>query len=366
MKSPTSCVDPVRNVGKAFGELRQKFDKWVAGSVDVADDRTSEHPLLANLRLCRFAPDDKRFLHDCKNCAAEAHKLEIERGTPCYPGASFGYQPDPVLFVGRLSGRAGPRRLPVRLALCGPPVQRQRHQFLPLPDAHSPEPADRTAVCRELSHVSGIVLDVAIGLAFTYLLMAIIVSGLVEVLAGWRKWRGKSLRDGIAGLLDAGDHPLLDQLFKDVFTHGLVADLSSKGLPSYVPSRNFAMALLDVLKPDGSTGTAFSRIQFGIQKLPAGTLKQALSTFVEHAAGDAEALQKRIESWFDDLMDRLTGEYKRHTQAWMIGLALVAAMVLNVDLIFAGAHPLDRPRRAIRHGRRRAAVCRQERSSDCG
>ena len=179
----------------------------------------------------------------------------------------------------------------------------------------------------------GIVLDVAIGLAFTYLLMAIIVSGLVEVLAGWRKWRGKSLRDGIAGLLDAGDHPLLDQLFKDVFTHGLVADLSSKGLPSYVPSRNFAMALLDVLKPDGSTGTAFSRIQFGIQKLPAGTVKQALSTFVEHAAGDAEALQKRIESWFDDSMDRLTGEYKRHTQAWMIGLALVAAVVLNVDSI---------------------------------
>ena len=179
----------------------------------------------------------------------------------------------------------------------------------------------------------GIVLDVAIGLAFTYLLMAIIVSGLVEVLAGWRKWRGKSLRDGIAGLLDAGDHPLLDQLFKDVFTHGLVADLSSRGLPSYVPSRNFAMALLDVLKPDGSTGTAFSRIQFGIQKLPAGTVKQALSTFVEHAAGDAEALQKRIETWFDDSMDRLTGEYKRHTQAWMIGLALVAAMVLNVDSI---------------------------------
>jgi len=33
----------------------------------------------------------------------------------------------------------------------------------------------------------GIVLDVAIGLAFTYLLMAIIVSGLVEVLAGWRE-----------------------------------------------------------------------------------------------------------------------------------------------------------------------------------
>jgi hypothetical protein len=86
-------LDPVRNVSRAFRELREKFDQWVLGPADVADDRVSEHPLLKDLRLCRFAPDDKRFLRDCRNCAVEAGKLEIERGTPAYPGASFGYQP---------------------------------------------------------------------------------------------------------------------------------------------------------------------------------------------------------------------------------------------------------------------------------
>jgi hypothetical protein len=179
----------------------------------------------------------------------------------------------------------------------------------------------------------GIVLDVAIGLAFTYLLMAIIVSGVIELIAGWWKWRGTSLRDGLASLLDASQHPTLNLLFKSVFQHGLVSDMSSNNLPSYVPSRNFALALVDVLKPGGAAGTAFSRIEAGIQALPPGTVKQALSTFVTHAAGDADVLQKHIQTWFDDAMDRLTGEYKRRTQWWTIALAFVAAVVLNVDSI---------------------------------
>lgn len=86
-------VDPVRNVLKAFGELREKFDKWVVGPADRADDRTREHPLL-DLRLCKYPPSDRRFMRDCQACTAAVRKVEIERGTPAFAGASFGYQPD--------------------------------------------------------------------------------------------------------------------------------------------------------------------------------------------------------------------------------------------------------------------------------
>jgi len=86
-------VDPVRNIEKAFAELREKFDSWVTGPADKADDRVREHPLL-DLRICKYQPSDKRFMRDCRACAAAAGKLEIERGTPAYAGASFGYQPD--------------------------------------------------------------------------------------------------------------------------------------------------------------------------------------------------------------------------------------------------------------------------------
>src|SRR5262249_45822732 len=86
-------VDSVRNVQRAYCELREKFDSFVVGPSDRADDRAVEHPLLP-LRLCRYAPTDKRYMRDCLNCAAATRKLTISPGTPAYVGAPFGYEVD--------------------------------------------------------------------------------------------------------------------------------------------------------------------------------------------------------------------------------------------------------------------------------
>lgn len=85
-------ADPARNVQHAYRELREKFERFVRGPADAADDRTAEHPILP-LRLCRYARDDQRYMRDCRACAAAAQKVDIVRGTPCYPGAAIGYQP---------------------------------------------------------------------------------------------------------------------------------------------------------------------------------------------------------------------------------------------------------------------------------
>jgi peptidoglycan hydrolase-like protein with peptidoglycan-binding domain len=84
-------LDPVRNVQKAYGELREKFDDFVVGA-HGASDRAAEHPLLP-LRLCRYSNSDKRYMRDCKSCAQQAGKVDITRGTPVYDGASDSYQP---------------------------------------------------------------------------------------------------------------------------------------------------------------------------------------------------------------------------------------------------------------------------------
>jgi len=87
-------ADPVRNVQHAYGELREKFDKFVVGPTDKADDRMAEHALLP-LRLCKYAPSDQRYMRDCRACAMAARKVDIVSGTPCYPGASITYRPTP-------------------------------------------------------------------------------------------------------------------------------------------------------------------------------------------------------------------------------------------------------------------------------
>src|SRR6516164_5090659 len=161
----------------------------------------------------------------------------------------------------------------------------------------------------------GAVLDVIIGLSFTYLLLGILASGAQELVATWMKKRGKDLRNGIARLLagtDASGKPST-RLFQQVFGHGLIEDLSAKKLPSYVPSRNFALALLEALR-DGSQAPLFSQIENGVAKLPAGTAREALTALVTEAAGDLDTLQHGIETWFDDAMHRLSGVYKRFSQ----------------------------------------------------
>jgi hypothetical protein len=180
----------------------------------------------------------------------------------------------------------------------------------------------------------GAVLDVIIGLSFTYLLLGILASGAQELVATWMQKRGRDLRKGIARLLagtDATGKPST-RLFEKVFGHGLIEDLSTKKLPSYIPARNFALALLETLR-DGSQAPLFSQIENSVEKLPAGTARESLQALVTEAAGDLDALQHGIETWFNDAMDRLSGVYKRFSQHFTLIFGLVVAVGFNVDSI---------------------------------
>jgi len=90
-------LDPVRNVQKAFGELRDKFDHFVLGGTPAttADDRVAEHPVLSALRLCRYKPGDARYLTDCRACAMQTSKRDLTAATPVYAGAAQTYGPAP-------------------------------------------------------------------------------------------------------------------------------------------------------------------------------------------------------------------------------------------------------------------------------
>src|SRR5437667_3214123 len=91
-------------------------------------------------------------------------------------------------------------------------------------------------------------LDVAIGIAFVYLLVSLLCSAIVEGAEAVLKRRAKDLEMGIKELLRDPElvarlynHPLLNGLFKGSYSPGM------RNLPSYIPSRSFALALMDLL-----------------------------------------------------------------------------------------------------------------------
>jgi len=84
--------DPVGNVKRAINELRGKFDQFLIGPADRADDRIQEAGK-GPLRLCKFDSKDPLFMRDCVNCLRQAGTQNIVAGqTPLYAGSSSTYE----------------------------------------------------------------------------------------------------------------------------------------------------------------------------------------------------------------------------------------------------------------------------------
>jgi len=183
------------------------------------------------------------------------------------------------------------------------------------------------------------VLDVAIGLAFTFLIVSVLVSAVQEYLAGLLSMRAKNLEAGIKCLLfgtTTTGNAVHIKLWTDLSSHPLLYNLSrsEKLLSSYLPPANFSRALIDThleqLRKAGKTADDARSLAEAINNGPCSRL---LSPLLVEANGDLAKFQKLIEEQYDHMMDRVSGWYKRHAQAWMLGIGMALAVMLNVDAI---------------------------------
>lgn len=184
------------------------------------------------------------------------------------------------------------------------------------------------------------VLDVAIGLAFIYLLLAIFCTAINEWLAGVLKTRGKMLGQGITELLNgqAGTHKgqanAATGFLEDFYGHPLISGMMrDKTHPTYIPARTFASVLLDLVTSHKPGVLSFDDVEKGLNDLPEGEVKRALLALIQDTERDLDTAKKRIEAWYDDAMDRVTGWYKRHTQVWTVIVALILAVAINADTV---------------------------------
>lgn len=174
----------------------------------------------------------------------------------------------------------------------------------------------------------GPVLDVAIGLVFVYLILGLITTAFQELLANALKLRGKMLHNALTDLLAENDgHSALVQKF---LGHALIGGIAANDHPSYIPSKNFALALIDILS-DGSGAPIFTQVEHALENVPDGPAKDALRVFVRHAGGDLDALKASLAGWYDDAMDRLSGVYKRNAQWIALACGVFFAIALNID-----------------------------------
>ena len=178
------------------------------------------------------------------------------------------------------------------------------------------------------------ILDVAIAIVFIYLLVSLVISAINEFIASLLKSRAKNLSKGIHALLQ---DPSQAGWVARLYQHPLIQSLSPpNSKPSYIPSRTFALALLDLIAPATADGArTLADLKTGMANLPQ-PLQRTLTNLLDEAQHDVERLKTQIEIWFNNGMDRASGWYKRKTQWIQFFLGLSLVILLNIDSVHIG------------------------------
>jgi hypothetical protein len=202
------------------------------------------------------------------------------------------------------------------------------------------------------------ILEVVIGVIFVFILVSVICSSVREGIEAILKSRAAYLEHGIRQLLHDSkaeglvksfyNHPLIFSLYsgeyqpRESFSRPSLLT-SGRNLPSYIPSSNFALALMDIAARGPKTNSVSSdpsgppvtldAIRANVMNIPSEPVRRAVLAAIDSAQGDVSKVQATLEAWYDSSMDRVSGWYKRSTQ-WIIFLiGLTVAIVLNVDTI---------------------------------
>lgn len=172
------------------------------------------------------------------------------------------------------------------------------------------------------------VLEVAIGLIFVYLLVSTACSGIKELIARLLDMRAKTLEDAIRNMLADPNNTITNEILQNQLIAGM---LPQGQKPSYISSRNFALSLFDVIAP-AQQGQSFAALKAGASKLPEKMQKTVLG-LLESAQGDVNIARQRVEHWYDDAMERVSGVYKRRAQIYIAVIGLVLCSALNADTV---------------------------------
>jgi hypothetical protein len=179
-------------------------------------------------------------------------------------------------------------------------------------------------------------VDMVIGLMLIYLLLSVICTSLNELIAGLVRLRARVLHAEIRRMVD--DERVLQAFWKT----GLMRSLSRPTprdqiapgeAPSYLAPGNFALALLDALRTptSGNTGGTETPLLNLVDRN--AIIVKVLDELGLDPIGNVEAARIGLESWFDQVMERATGVYRRHLSLISFTVALVLVVAVNADTL---------------------------------
>jgi len=179
------------------------------------------------------------------------------------------------------------------------------------------------------------VIEVAIGVFAVFFLVSLIASAFVEILSTMLSKRAKDLDKVIKGVISDGNMSSIDlegtSVYKALSVASGIGKSPGRRKPSYISARAFADGVAEAVNKARQENTSLKET---IDSLPADTLlKQRLQALHSEVGDNLGMLKAGIETWFDDLMDRLQGAYKRWSRWVLLVVGLIIAAGMNVSTV---------------------------------
>jgi hypothetical protein len=199
-------------------------------------------------------------------------------------------------------------------------------------------------------------LDVAIGLSYTFLAVSLLCSATREAIASLFQTRAKVLLDGVLTMLHEqegkprlrGILPSLRRLLRldggfgldklgptslaaEVMRHPLITGMAQCGrMPSYIPSAIFARAFVSTLSARYGKGQTAAML---LNSVGNDGLTRTLLAIIGEGPDDVAALENAVRIWYDTVMERISGWYKRRSQFVLFLVGLCYACAMNIDAL---------------------------------
>ena len=175
-------------------------------------------------------------------------------------------------------------------------------------------------------------LQVVVGLVFVLLLLSLLATTIMELLSSMFSLRGRNLEKALRNMLASTD--VDDKLLERFKNNSLYKQLSYKygkkrENPSYISDKSFQSILFDTILQ----GEGMEKLESKIEELPDEDLKNVLKQFLEESDHKLDEFKVKVQGWYNDIMDRASGWYKRYTQKILDGVGLTIAVVFNADTL---------------------------------
>ena len=179
------------------------------------------------------------------------------------------------------------------------------------------------------------ILTVVIGIIFVLLLLSLLATTIMELLSSMFALRGRNLVKALRNMLASDDRTetVLTEFQQNSLYRHLTQRFGREGktydAPSYMSAETFQSILFDtILKGDD-----VSNLQARIDALPDRDLRNVLNQLLRESGGQLDLFRLEVQNWYNNVMDRAAGWYKRYTQKILVFMGLGIAIVFNADTV---------------------------------